>query len=266
MPLKEGVLPRLRFRRDFRPWWSRIRSVASALADLAFPRRCASCEISMLPELPGRYLCWDCRGRVEYHSVRTFCDRCGRSFEGAMTLPFTCSACRDHPPAFDAARSAAHFRDPVRGLLLDFKYHGATWLCDDLTDLLEACVANHFTARETELVCPVPLHPRRKRERGYNQAELLAKSLARRLEVPCFSDALRRVRYTGTQTKLDAAQRRSNAAGAFAVSPLIAPWLSDRSVLLVDDVMTTGATVSDAARALRQAGVRRVQVVTVARD
>lgn len=183
-----------------------------------------------------------------------------------MENPFTCGACRDHAPAFDSARSAAHFRDPVRSLLIDFKYHAATWLCDDLTDLLEACVSHHFRTGDFEAICPIPLHPRRLRERGYNQAGLLAAALAKRLGVPNFPDALRRIRATGTQTRLDAAQRRANAAGAFAVRPLLAPWLHGRSILVVDDVMTTGATVGDAARALKSAGARRVVVATVARD
>lgn len=181
-------------------------------------------------------------------------------------MPFACGACREHRPAFDAARSAAHFRGPIRDLLHAFKYNGATWLCSDLADLLEASVRHHYARERIDCVCPVPLHARRLRERGYNQATLLGRELARRLDVPCFADLLRRTRYTETQTHLDAGERRRNAAGIFASKPILAPWLHDRAVLVVDDVMTTGATVGDAARALRAAGAARVLVATVARD
>lgn len=240
--------------------------LGSTVGELLFPRTCAVCGMPMGQGAAGLHLCWDCRGRIAFQQGRSTCELCGRSFEAAQAAPFRCGACCARAPAYDAARSAAHFRDPVRTLLIDFKYHGATWLCADLTDLLEACVRTHYAVAAIEAVCPVPLHPRRWRERGYNQAELLARALARRLELPCFPDALRRLRYTGTQTRLDASRRLVNLKDAFAPRSLVAPWLQDRSLLLVDDVMTTGATVSDAARALKSAGAGAVRVVTVARD
>lgn len=248
-----------------RQWLTKAaHDVAGAVVDLVYPRPCAVCGAACSG--PGRYLCWDCQGNIEYHSVNTFCQHCGRSFTGTMPMPFTCGVCGEHRPAFDAARSAAHFRGPVRALLHAFKYSGAVWLREDLVNLLEACVHQHFATESIESVCPVPLHARRLRERGYNQAELLGSELARRLGIPCFPDALRRMRYTETQTQLNAEERRRNAANVFAAKPLLAPWLDRRCVLLVDDVMTTGATVGDAARALKAAGARRVLVATVARD
>lgn len=265
LPACVAELPRRVLRKI--PALSRAVAAAGATtAELLFPRTCAACGRPMGEDSAGLHLCWDCRGRIEYQGGRIFCDRCGRSFEGVLPMPFLCGACRARPPSYDAARSAAHFRDPVRTLLLDFKYHGATWLCTDLADLLEACVRTHFPEASFEAVCPVPLHPRRRRERGYNQAELLARALSRRLGVPCFPDALRRRRYTGTQTRLDAARRRANLRDAFAPNPVTGPWLEGRSLLLVDDVMTTGTTVGEAARALKAGGVRAVRVVTVARD
>jgi ComF family protein len=240
------------------------RNTAAAWVDLVYPRACAVCGSEC--HGPGRYLCWTCQGNVEYHSVATFCQQCGRSFAGSMPMPFTCGTCREHRPVFDAARSAAHFRGPIRELLHALKYNRATWLTWDLADLLEACVRLHFATEKIDCVCPVPLHARRRRERGYNQATLLGAELASRLGVRCFPDALRRTRYTETQTHLNADERRRNTADVVAVAPLLAPWLTGRCVLVVDDVMTTGATVGDAARALKAAGARRVLVATVARD
>ena len=117
-----------------------------------------------------------------------------------------------------------------------------------------------------DCVCPVPLHGARQRGRGFNQAALLARELARRLGVEAFPNAVRRVRNTPTQTHLSAVERRRNVRGAFEPNPVLAGWFAGRVVLLVDDVMTTGATVSEAASALRKAGARRILALTVARD
>lgn len=244
-----------------------LRGFSDRIIDLVYPRDCSLCGIPLGTGSVGAYICWECRGRIDLQDSKTYCDRCGRSAAGARPqAAYACSRCERHPPYFHSARSAAHFSDPVRTLLLDFKYHKAIWLCRDLADLLEACVRSHYRPSDYEAVVPVPLHTKRRRERGYNQSDLLAIELARRLKTPCFTDALIRTRDTGTQTLLDAGQRRSNMAGAFRMSDRCGDLLAERKVLLVDDVMTTGATVGEAARALLKGRVREVRVATVARD
>ena len=142
------------------------------------------------------------------------------------------------------------------------KYYGHQWVVLDLVDFLEAAVRTWYQAGSFDLVVPVPLFSQRFRERGFNQAGLLAEGLGKRLEVPVAHKILRRIRDTGTQTRLTGAARRSNLRQAFALKDGVD--LSGQTVLLVDDVMTTGTTLSECARVLRQAGVQGVFGVTVA--
>jgi len=151
----------------------------------------------------------------------------------------------------------------LRELLHQFKYEYATWLCRDLADLLQGCVLGHYAAVEVDVVVPVPLHRQKLRDRGYNQAALLAEALASRLGRLYVGDALTRARNTPTQTRLHVRERHRNVRHAFVVQ---APeWVRGRTVLLVDDVMTTGATLSEVAATLKRAGAWRVWAVTVAR-
>lgn len=180
-----------------------------------------------------------------------------------MDHAYTCFHCEQMQPAFDRARSAVRFEGVAADLIHQFKYHAALWLRAEFTDWLQACVHVHLADLAVDAVCPVPLYPARQRERGYNQAAILASALARRLNRPFWAGALRRVRPTDTQTHLTARQRISNVAHAFESSRRAR--LSGKSLLLVDDVMTTGATVSACAQALKRSGCRSVYVVTLAR-
>ncbi|MEI8241819.1 MAG: ComF family protein [bacterium] len=231
-----------------------------AVLDLVFPRHCAGCARAV--DRPRGHICWDCFRTIELRES-SLCRLCGLLIEGRSTHEFDCSACQEHPPAFDRARSAGRFGGVLREILHQFKYGGATWLRQDLADLLHGCVLARYAAEEVDLVLPVPLHRQKQRDRGYNQAALLAAALAPRLGRPYAGDVLARTRATPTQTRLHADQRRRNVRGVFAV--LAPEWVRGRTVLLVDDVMTTGATLSEAAATLKRAGAWRIWTVTVAR-
>jgi len=242
------------------PFLSDAALSATAVLDIVFPRHCAGCGQTV--DRPCGHICWDCFRTIELRESG-LCQLCGLKIEGRIAHEFTCSACRDHPPAFDTARAAGRFGGVLRELLHQFKYGRATWLCHDLADLLHGCVLAHYAAEEVDLVVPVPLHNQKQRDRGYNQAALLAAALAPRLARLFAGDALVRTRATPTQTRLHAGQRRQNVHNAFAVrSP---EWVRGRTVLLVDDVMTTGATLSEVAATLKRAGAWRVWAATVAR-
>jgi len=176
---------------------------------------------------------------------------------------YSCTFCRSRPPAFERARSAARYRGSLRNVLQAFKYGGATCLSRELVAWLHACVTAHYDGLRFDGVAAVPLYARRERSRGYNQAALLAKGVANRMGVPFAAGCLQRVRATRTQTELKARERRQNVKGAFRVAH--ADWVDGRRILLVDDVMTTGATVSECSRVLRTAGAASVHVATVAR-
>lgn len=228
--------------------------------DLVYPRSCAGCG-GEAAEGSGSYLCWECRRTIPLVRL-PYCARCGDPVEGRIDEAFVCHGCAQHAPAFDLARSAARYRAALKELILQFKYNRALWLRADLAELLAACGTAYPGLFETDAVTFVPMHFLRRIKRGYNQARLLAETLARRLDKPLVP-VLWRVRPTGTQTRLSARQRALNIRGAFhAVRP---GAIAGRRWLLVDDVMTSGATVNECARALKNAGAARVHVVTVAR-
>lgn len=231
-----------------------------ALLDLLYPRCCGGCGGDAEPG--GGHLCWDCRAELRIIGD-PLCARCGNPVEGRIDHQYECFHCVQTEPLFDRARSAVRFEGVITSMIRDFKYHHALWLQEELGDLLQACVAAHYGGETFDAVCPVPLHHVRQRERGFNQAALLAGSLARRMGLPMKQQSLIRARNTGTQTHLTARERLSNVKGAFAVG--MAPRWRGLRLLLVDDVMTTGATVSACAGALKEAGAASVHVVTLAR-
>ena len=234
--------------------------IAGRVADWLYPRVCPGCGLAS--DRPGRHLCWNCLARIDLYAGG-LCTLCGRAAEGAVAHAFVCGACRQAKPWFDRARAAGRFAGVLREQVHQFKYGQALWLKQDLADLLEGCLNAHFDPSAVDVVAPVPLHPVRQRERSYNQAALLARELARRIDRRYDGEALTRVRTTGTQTALDAAHRRMNMLGAFGVPR--PEWVRRRRVLIVDDVMTTGATLNECARMLKKAGARTVWAVTVAR-
>ncbi len=178
-----------------------------------------------------------------------------------------CANCRDCPPEFDRAASFGEYRDGVRGLIHLLKYESVTPVARPLGGMLAKAITDLLAgyADATPLLVPVPLHKSRRRSRGFNQSELIAqaaaKCLQQKLEVAC--DALVRQRDTVSQVGLTREERIANVHGAFRVAD--AAGVKGRDVMLVDDVMTTGTTLSECARVLKQAGAERVWAATVAR-
>jgi ComF family protein len=174
-----------------------------------------------------------------------------------------CGACRRHPPVYAYSRAAVRYEDLAREALHAFKFGGHRALAAPLGDLLIETVEGRLPAGLPDLLVPVPLHPRRERERGFNQSQLLARRVGRAWGRPVRDDVLVRAVATPSQTTLDRAARRANVRRAFRLRRPEA--VAGRHVLLVDDILTTGATVSECARCLEEAGPRTVGILTVAR-
>lgn len=191
------------------------------------------------------------------------CDRCGTPLGTELDEGAVCAACIARPPRWDRARAAFVYEAASRRLVLDLKRSGrrdglgtfSGWMAQAGRALLD----------EADVIVPVPLHYVRLASRGFNQSAWLADALSRRSGVPVAVDALKRIRRTPTQGGLSARARRRNVAGAFALRPGRAGHIQGKRVLLVDDVLTTGATLGACTRALKRAGARHVDVLVLAR-
>lgn len=238
-----------------------LKTVLCSAVDMIFPQTCGVCG-GVLQER-GMPLCWDCRAQLRIITP-PFCARCGEPVHGVIDHDYVCHACMRHPPTYQRSRAALHYNDTGKQLVIQFKYRHALWLEDFLAGFLVAAVAAHYVGTVFDAVAAVPLHAVKRRERGFNQSLLLTKALARQLGLPVVgARSLRRIRPTPSQTRLTAGQRLTNVRGAFdTTNP--DDWAGKR-ILLVDDVMTTGATVGACARVLSEAGAESVDVITVAR-
>jgi competence protein ComFC len=217
--------------------------------DWLYPPTCASCEQK------GSRWCIPCQDRVELIQTPV-CPRCGQSQPKAEL----CRQCRIHPPTFTAARSWAAFRGPVRQALHRLKYKGDIAMGDILAQPLVTFMEK--LDWKVELVVPVPLGVARFAERGYNQAALIARPIALALRLPYQPKALEKVRETRSQVDLNVAERKQNVAGAFQAH---AVWVGGSSVLVIDDVTTSGSTLDACAAALFAAGAKQVYGLTLAR-
>ncbi|MDD9990667.1 MAG: ComF family protein [Rhodospirillales bacterium] len=235
------------------------RRAAGGAIDLVLPPSCLACDA---PVSAAGGLCPDCWTRVTFIG-RPCCARCGLPFDIEAAPDAICGDCARVPPDFDRARAAFLYQGAGRELILAFKMADRSWLAPRLATWLHRAGAPLLS--EADVVVPVPLHRWRLLARRFNQAAVLARLMARQAGAVVVPDLLVRTRRTPPQTRLSGAERRRNVRGAFAVRRSRTSFVDGRNVLLVDDVMTTGATVSACARALRKAGAVRVDVATLAR-
>lgn len=234
------------------------RATVRGLLDAFFPWRCVGCG-----ERADSSICGACRGRIRW--IRgPRCVRCGIPFESGPSHP--CGRCAARPPAFERMRAAAHYRagdedrDPLGTALRALKYGRRRALASTLGEILAEALP--FAVDEHDRIAPVPLHRDRLRERGFNQAALLARPLARRTRAHLDLGLLVRTRPTPPQVGLGELERRRNLRDAFALRA--GRSVRGLRVLLVDDVCTSGATADACARALLDAGAVKVDVVTLA--
>jgi ComF family protein len=236
------------------PWWR-------SLIDFFFPPRCPSCG-ETIGESEPYPICSSCFGQIKmiFHPM---CPRCGIGFATDVGEDHFCSDCLQDCGHFTKARSLAHYEGLMADLISRFKYRGSARLAAPLSHLLAEYTDGDFSFCNYSLIMPVPLHPRRLRQRGYNQSLLLARTVSRKHSIPLDYTSLRRIRPTQPQTELSGPQRQKNVHGAFAVRKKEA--VAEKTILLIDDVFTTGATVEECARALLKSGSKRVDVLTLVR-
>ncbi len=237
------------------------RNIWEAMAGWIFPNACQLCGERRATAEEG-FVCAQCWTGLRFIQPPC-CQRCGLPFAGAITHDFECANCRDLELAFAFARAAVVAEGMALEIIHRYKYQRAVWFEPFLGDLLCRAAGTCIRPGDWEGIVPVPLHPVREREREFNQAERLARFLGQRLNLPVFTGLVRREEATRTQTRLSRDERAENVRRAFV--PASRPGPSPRRLLVVDDVLTTGATTDAVARVLLGAGAEAVGVLTAAR-
>jgi ComF family protein len=240
-----------------RPW-------TLALKNICFPIFCLACRVRLLTEENGYYCptCWELIERIG----EPRCTCCGRPHQTMVGLGsrrnFPCDQCRQKPPAgVDGIYGAAVYEGILADAIKHLKFHDKYRLSRPVGLLMQQFAAEFMDTRAYDLIMPVPLHRVRYRDRGFNQSALLAEAVLSAFPNARVSHDLLRIRPTQTQSTLSGSERRENVRGAFAVQ---GDALRNRTVLLIDDVVTSGETVEECGKALRRAGATRVHVLAAA--
>jgi ComF family protein len=235
---------------------------AESLLTLVYPDVCQICQAERATRADG-YVGLSCRKELRF-IVPPRCERCGLPFPGAITDSFACGNCLGVELAFSQARAAVAAQGMVLEVIHRWKYSRALWFEPFLAELLLREAVPALRDEGWDLIVPMPLHRQKETEREFNQARHLARSLSRATGLPVANDLVQRVGATHTQTKLSREERAENMRGAFGRGGR-ARLARGRRIVLVDDVLTTGATANACARVLKKAGARDVCVWTVAR-
>jgi ComF family protein len=241
-----------------------VRGIPHGIFTLFFPDDCRICKRALVKwtRVP---VCAECLASPVPLDAEYFCAVCRTPFLNAWPLDDrgVCAACRSGLRGFDHAASFGAYEGSLRSLIHLFKYSGMKPLARPLAGYLERAIP---VDERFDAVVAVPLYWRKKWDRGFNQSELLARLLARRRGIPVLN-ALRRKRATATQAGLASAGRRRNVAGAFVLRTKTSPdpELAGKKILLIDDVMTTGATASACASVLKRGGAKSISLLTLAR-
>ncbi|MFI5242903.1 MAG: ComF family protein [Gemmatimonadales bacterium] len=236
-----------------------IHAAFEGVADLLLPRCCAVCERSVDAGDHG-VVCGRCWARA-HELPHPRCDRCGHP----QWRP-TCSWCDQLPPFVRAARSAYWIPGGTAASIVHaLKYNGWSGVAAGMAERMARLPWPPDVIAERSMVVPTPLAATRERERGFNQSALLGRALASRWKIPFVSECVVRARVTATQTRLTPEERRGNVSGAFRATPNARERLRGAHVVLVDDVITTGATLSECATTLFESGARIISIVTFGR-
>ena len=238
-----------------------VQSLLLSLLDVWFPPVCSSCR-QPLTVGTGQKLCGTCLASIEFiRSPMCLCCGGGLNRDGGSEDRF-CGQCLKRPPIFDCARSLVYYREPASTLLLKLKFQADTRVVAPIGWLINQ-VPETIVYRSYDLIMPVPLYHTRLRGRGLNQSLILARLLCGDRGQKIVPTGLIRVRNSVAQTTLSGRKRRRNLKNVFAINPRVN--VTGKSVCIIDDVFTTGTTVSECAKTLKKAGARRVDAWTFAR-
>lgn len=227
-----------------------MRTAGNAALRLLYPPRCPLCDTLLRPG--GSLVCEDCAKKLPW--VREpACMKCGKPV-GRPETEF-CADCAGTHHVFDRGRAAFTYGGPLRRSVYRMKFENRRDYLDFYADAMVRAGAGYLVRWRPQAIVPIPMHRKKRAARGYNQSELLAEKISRITGIPCEPRLLRCVRYTQSQKKLNRRERMQNLRGSFVAETPFPPL---SSVLLIDDVYTTGSTLDEAARTLRESGVQRI--------
>ena len=239
-----------------------LKTFLGSLLNIIFPKTCLVCHRPLKDSNISNFLCLDCWRSIKKNAP-PLCTICGRQIRGVQVYKSVCPACQRQQFSFDRAFSPCVYEGVARELIHKFKYQNRDYLSQILSKIIIDFIRQYrITLIFFDLVMPIPLHKTRLKEREFNQAELLAHQIAREFSLPVSASNLWRKKYRKPQVELKEEKRRENIKGCFGLrNPA---EVKGKNIILVDDVLTTGATCSEAASVLKAAGALSVWVLTLA--
>jgi competence protein ComFC len=239
-----------------------LKSLFGGLIDILYPKVCLTCRKKLSSANVDNFVCLECWNNIK-RNVPPFCSCCGRGLDKTGVQESTCSLCRKKKLYFDRAFSPCVYTGIIKELIHEFKYKNKDYLGLTLSrPMIEFIKEYNLPINEIDFIIPVPLHKARLREREFNQAEVLSLHIAGEFKKEVLAGILIRNRYTKTQTDLEINERTANVKDSFSVGD--SQLIKRRNLLLIDDVLTTGATTSEAALTLKNSGANKVFVLTLA--
>lgn len=232
------------------------------LKDILYPPTCAACRRRLPEDDSDALICRECRLAIK-KNLPPFCFRCGRHLDIKKAVKNLCAGCVKQQLHFDRALSPCKYEGVMKELIHAFKYRNKDYLGEHLSALMVEFIQEYgFDMNPIDLIIPIPLYRSKMREREFNQAQVLSDCVARAFNKDTLSDSLIRHRATRPQSELQGDARMQNIQGCFSLTR--AHSVAEKNVLLIDDVLTTGATASEAASVLKKAGAHTVFVMTLA--
>lgn len=234
-------------------------NLLGTVLNIIYPPKCMFCR-RLMGGSDKELICESCSGAMRIIDGLV-CEKCGAPLKEGVI----CASCRSAAHEFDKGFSVLRYDEFVKDAIYRFKYGGRTNYAKPFGDLMAAQM-DRYGYLSADFLIPVPLHKKRQKKRGYNQAELLADVLSLHSKIPVRPDILLRIKETAPQSKLNFTARRRNLNGAFALSEASqnGACLKDKTVMLIDDIFTTGSTVDECSRILKMNGAEKVLVFTVA--
>ena len=239
----------------------KLKKFFDLILNFFFPRTCFACGEDLKTT---HLLCPSCLKKVE--PIKGFiCARCGMPLNSGGKYCYNCHGSKAAKYKCSFIRSALKFNEPTRALVHSFKYERYLNIAPYFAELMYNTYRKNAEYREAAFLVPVPIHKSRQRKRGFNQAEVLATQLSKICGIPVLN-ALVRVKNTASQTKLTREARKENVTDAFILAKNMGPKINKEAVILIDDVCTTGATLEECARVLKETGAREVLALTALRE